>query len=855
MKLFLTAPSRKVDFLLETARSPLLLLTAATTLLFVALWWWLPAPFTLTLPIRTSRAVELKLYYAGSDSGYREDRCSVRFADSRGAFKTVHLPIARSNLRALRLHVSPGAVVDFGQITLACLSRADIAISPADITIVNNSCKMEQLGTGTRFQTAPDSDGFDLDLTSSQLPLSNARRLESGVVILLCVLLTALVWMVANRRRTVFGSPWPRVLKGRLSFRATGRVVFALTMTLVLATLLKINGSSSSIWRFYADGRLPDHDLLVGSAKDVRSDEWMVQTPWMLSQAANEPPFSTSNPNVCDQATVLLVNLPIRHWTTIFRPQFWSFFVLDFEHAFAWYWNLKWYAFIVGAFLFFRSISRGSVLATLSGTLLTFFAPYVQWWYSTGAALPETLGMTFVGLWAFRCLLRAKSSFAIVSAATLLLVSIENFIFCCYPRFQIPLLYFAALVALWLCWSHGFRCRHQLIRWTCLAGVLAAVILCGFFWLQEVAQTLRMTAQLAYPGRVFSVGGDFSWTRFFVPYLQFGMTEFRYPVGLTNACNAAGFILLLPFIAILLVRVSRGRRDFLVISMLVFIGAIGYFMMVGIPSAIAKYSGWSLVYSTRGMLPVGIASIACLVRLLAWPSGRRPVAPWLAVLMTVLLAIGLWFCLFVVNKRYEGFASNPAVVATAAYFSATAVLFFCKSRFIAMGLLLAPIVTSTALVNPIERGLPGFYRSDTFHWLQSLMAKDRTARWLVSGTDSRSGYLPYLIRAAGGDVLGGIRNNPDMRVLGVLDPAKKYFDVWNRFAIISYERSKNDQIGMTLTSGVSYTVTLPFTPELLDRLGIRYVLDVDMPAQKTEIVGFSVVARHDGMLLQVRDAK
>src|SRR5437773_12207955 len=112
MKSFFTAPSRKMNSLLKAARNRLVLLTAATALLFVALWWCLPAPFTLTVPIRTSRAVELKLYYAGSDSGYREDRCSVRFADSRGGFKTIHLPIARSNLRALRLHVSPGAVVD-----------------------------------------------------------------------------------------------------------------------------------------------------------------------------------------------------------------------------------------------------------------------------------------------------------------------------------------------------------------------------------------------------------------------------------------------------------------------------------------------------------------------------------------------------------------------------------------------------------------------------------------------------------------------------------------------------------------------------------------------------------------------
>jgi hypothetical protein len=853
MKLFLTAPSRKVDFLLETARSPLLLLTAATTLLFVALWWWLPAPFTLTLPIRTSRAVQLKLYYAGSDSGFREDRCTVRFGDSRGAFKPIHLPIPRSNLRALRLHVSPGAVVDFGEIVLARLGKSDVAIQPPEVIVVNNSCKVEQEGPITRFQTAADSDGFDLDLTSSQFPLSNARRLEIIVVLLLCCLLGWLVWVAGKRPVAAIGTQGRPLLSYRINRRTSRRIVIGLTLVFVLATLFKLNGSSTPIWRFYADGRLPEDGVLVGSARDIRSDEWMVQTPWILSQAASDPSFPTTNPNVGDQATTLLVNLPIRHWTTAFRPQFWSFFVLDIEHAFAWYWNLKWYVVVLGGFLFFRSISRASAIATFAGTILVFFAPYVQWWYSTGASLPEMLGMTFIGLSAYRCVLRANSVFSIASAAVLLLLAIENFIFCCYPRFQIPLLYFAALVAVWIFLASGPRRRFRAQRYLGLVGVLVLVSCCGFVWYGEVAATLRMTSQLEYPGKVFSVGGDFAWVRFFVPFLELGMTEFHYPNGLVNACNAAGFIVFLPFIAILLGTTRIGRRDLFVALMLVFIFAVGYFMIAGIPAALARYSGWSLVYATRGILPVGIASIACLVRLLGRPSDRRPWSSSVGVLCAALLTAGCWYGLSVVNQRYDGFASNAIVLATAAYFSVAAVLCFSNRRAIAILFLLLPTVAATAFVNPVGRGLAGFDRSNTFHWLESFTARDRAGRWLVAGEDSRSSYLPYLIRAAGGDVMGGIRNNPDMRVFEVLDPAKKHFDAWNRFAIVSYKRSEDGQISVTLTSSVSYTVTLPFSPALLDRLGVRYILDVDLPAGKIKTAGFSPIAERDGLVLQVRD--
>jgi hypothetical protein len=109
------------------------------------------------------------------------------------------------------------------------------------------------------------------------------------------------------------------------------------------------------------------------------------------------------------------------------------------------------------------------------------------------------------------------------------------------------------------------------------------------------------------------------------------------------------------------------------------------------------------------------------------------------------------------------------------------------------------------------------------------------------------------VKAAGGNVLSGIRCNPDMAVFAVLDPERKKFDVWNRFAVITYERSPNDQIGLTLTSGVSYTVALPFTTELLDRLDIKYILGVDTPPEENVIPGYHAVPVREGLVLNVRD--
>jgi len=94
-----------------------------------------------------------------------------------------------------------------------------------------------------------------------------------------------------------------------------------------------------------------------------------------------------------------------------------------------------------------------------------------------------------------------------------------------------------------------------------------------------------------------------------------------------------------------------------------------------------------------------------------------------------------------------------------------------------------------------------------------------------------------------------------MRVFEVLDPERKHFDVWNRFAVVTCARSLDDQIRLTLTSAVSYTVTLPFRTELLDRLGIKYILSVDTLREENEIPGFRSVALQEGLVLNVREPR
>ena len=87
---------------------------------------------------------------------------------------------------------------------------------------------------------------------------------------------------------------------------------------------------------------------------------------------------------------VRLYSLPVRHYTMVFRPQLYGFFLFNLEWAYAWYWNMKVFGLLVSMFLLLRVLTRNTGLA-LFGSLWLFFSSYVQWWFSCPPMLPEML--------------------------------------------------------------------------------------------------------------------------------------------------------------------------------------------------------------------------------------------------------------------------------------------------------------------------------------------------------------------------------------------------------------------------------------------------------------------------------
>jgi len=169
-------------------------------------------------------------------------------------------------------------------------------------------------------------------------------------------------------------------------------------------------------------------------------------------------------------------------------------------------------------------------------------------------------------------------------------------------------------------------------------------------------------------------------------------------------------------------------------------------------------------------------------------------------------------------------------------------------------LVLVPSIYANALVNPVGRGLPGFTQSEIFHWLSENARARPDARWLVIGHASgRTNFLPQFVKATGADTFGGYRCEPDKRIMRALDPGYKHSFVYNRYAEILFLPSTEAEPSFELSFVNHYNVLLPLKPEFLHRLGVNFVLEIEMPAAEGAIEGYTTIDEREGLRLLKRD--
>lgn len=594
------------------------------------------------------------------------------------------------------------------------------------------------------------------------------------------------------------------------------RIAIALIAAFAILVALRLHGFSLAAWHEVIDGSAPS-EVIAGTPRLIRSDDWKMQLPLLLAQTAATPAFPVVNPNIGLGLDMRVpVETPVAHWITSFRPSMWGFF-LGPDVGLAWFWWSRALG-LFGVWLAVLAVvTRGRLGIAAAGSALLVVSPFFQFW-SLNAA-PQAIGAGTVFL-ATVALARAQTPRRIALAGIALALAGAWFALAIYPPYQVTLAWL--VVALAIGWLADERAALPLatrakLRAAVLvaAGVTAVAILLAFVW--DARDAIDVMRNTVYPGRRISTGGDRSVAVLLNANLGAPLWASDWGT-LFNECEPASFWLLSPVaIALFGWRWVRGERiDPVALALAVYVAALTLYATIGIPEALARATGLGFAPGKRVVIGLGIADALLLARFAAT---ARPAERWPALAIAV-----AWLGVVAASAPALAKAIPDARIAVLLAFAAVNAVLAAAFLRAPRAALLALVVLSGASslwFNPLARGGTEYLRENALS--REIRAIDAAAGagtvWASFGRDD----IGNLFRAIGVRSLGGAQPLPQLALWQRIDPSRRQRKVYDRYAHITFVASPNPP-RFRLFSQDSVILEIDPRSEAFRALGTTHVL-------------------------------
>jgi hypothetical protein len=504
-----------------------------------------------------------------------------------------------------------------------------------------------------------------------------------------------------------------------------------LLFVFLILTTLRISGTSVGVYPKMLYGQeVKDPDLLYGTPRTIRSDEWLGTTQIIVSQSKEGYPRISKNLGT-GRDLILTTEIPFRHWTLAFKPHMWSFFVMPLEYAFAFKWWLLSYAVIVSCYLFVMRIFSNKKLFSIIFSLAIGLSPFLLWWYQSASSLAIALGFLIVVM-GMRIIDRSKVRFVNSERLALLLqIGLLAYLLTCfglllYPPFLIPI----ALVTIFYLVGYALQKNASDKLSTNIKKSMAAMsplfisagiaMVFGLLYVATSREIIETLTNTLYPGARVVSSGDLRILNVLDAFL---MPQLQRESGVhlpSNQSEASNFILLMPFLLLpgiaLLIYEYRKLKKIDWILLLLTLCSLIFLARAFIPVGDPLYKLLLLhkVPNIRLVIGIGFVGIfytVYLVKKLEELKANKKLLALLAGTYGLACFITLlWMGFFVVEHYPLFIRSRRLIIALAISFVSIIVLFLAKRRMIAVSLLLAFSIISSYQINPLYKGL-GFVKN------------------------------------------------------------------------------------------------------------------------------------------------
>lgn len=551
---------------------------------------------------------------------------------------------------------------------------------------------------------------------------------------------------------------------------------------------------------------------ILGTAKEIRSDEWNVSTPNRLSAQYNKYGkintilMATDTPNMAASGMH-------KSYAALARPETWMYYFTNSEYGISFQWNFILIFGFLANFELFLILTQYNKLVSLMGACMLMFSSLFQW-FSQMEFIWIT-PMFLVGVYYFW---KEKSSWKRMLWGGIVAISAARFVVMLYPAFQIPVGLFILMVFV----SFTYRNLEQIkafrkADWLIFAiTVLFSISIIGYT-LYDMKDYILAIQNTVYPGARVSTGGMRIQNIF--NYIQ----SIKYPyIDVGNATEKSTIMNFfpIPILASIVLFVRKKKIDKLMLTFILYCVFILIYTTIGIPTFLAKITLFSMTTDIRAVQIIAYIQVFLLTYVISEQKKESYITWYEGSVMAV---ITVFLSLWQLNLYDEKYNSGKYMLCAGIVLGVVGFFLIYQQNKrlskIAICIVIAVTLMIGVPVNPINKGLGSIYDKPVEKEVRKLVKKDPTAVWLAVAS------YPSVLVANGARTINSVNYMPNMKFWESFSKNETITpDIYNRYAYLDVSLVQGDSVLSLYQPDVLH---LDLSYRDLKKKNIKYIQTLD----------------------------
>ena len=561
--------------------------------------------------------------------------------------------------------------------------------------------------------------------------------------------------------------------------------------------------------------KLRSDGTIFGTSRGIRSDEWLVQTPFYISQADTGNNLVNETYETSGQNMVLAYNVTTLHPSIIGKPFNWGFLVLGASRGLSWYWTFKIIAMLLLSFEFAMILTRKNKILSLISSFWITYTPVVQWWFMRH--LGDIVFDSMLIMVAMYHYFNSEKRYIKVLNVCLLVIGLIGFPLVFYPAFQIP---FAYVILLFTIVQFVTAYKQKKIKKGDVMAIAVTLLVSASVVGLTVFQSwdaIKLTLGTVYPGSRFSTGGEYTLANisdFLLNIkLPFETPSTSNQVELSSSYHFLYFIILVfPFIF----NKKDLKKNIFELLLIIFSIFLIFYSIVGVPSIVSKLTLFNLVTSNRAWQAMSVIAVFISIWFINYVFEKKEKISFYRYFVPIFVISIFLLYRVLTDDFYRNYVGRLILIVSILILIFSFILILHQKHILVCWVVFILTFVSGFTVNPLVHGIDAIEDKALSAEVKKIVADDKNAMWMSESTN-----LYNFVQMFGAKSIDGVRFYPDKELMSVIDENNDFEDIWNRYSHLSYTLT-NDETTMNNPTPDSTHINLNM--DLLRELNISYIL-------------------------------